>query len=81
MHTIKVRSHVGSNGLLELQVPTGHADQDLEVIVIYQTVGTEYPKLPEGLGWSPDFFEQTFGSIPDLVRPSQGDLQERDWLE
>lgn len=81
MHTIKVRSHVGSNGMLELQVPTGHADQDLEVIVIYQTVAVETPKPPDGLGWSPDFFEQTFGSIPDLVRPAQGALQERETLE
>lgn len=81
MHTIKLRSHVGSDGILQLQVPIAHVDQDLEVIVIYQTVAVEHPKPPEGLGWSPDFFEQTFGSIPDLARPAQGALQERKTLE
>ncbi|MDI9640702.1 hypothetical protein QM565_33955 [Geitlerinema splendidum] len=80
MKSIKLRSHVGSDGILQLQVPVAHADQDLEVIVIYQAVEVESVKTPEALGWQPGFFERTAGSIPDLERPPQGVSQEREPL-
>lgn len=80
MQSIKLRSHVGSDGILQLQVPVGNADKDIEVIVIYQTVETESEKTPEELGWIPGLFERTAGAIPDLERPPQGELQEREPL-
>ena len=36
---------------------------------------------PEDLGWPPGFFEQTFGSLPDLPeRAPQGDYEIREEL-
>lgn len=38
MHGIKVRSHVGSDGILQLEIPIGLRNTDLEVMVIVQPV-------------------------------------------
>lgn len=71
MTSIKLKSHVGSDGVLTLQVPVGIKDADLEVMVIVQPT----PK-PEELGWPPGFFEKTFGSIPDFPEiESEGDYK------
>ena len=83
MQSIKVRSRVGSDGMLHLQIPGGIKDTDLEVIVIFQpiTPATE-GKTPEDLGWPPGFFERTFGCFQDepLVRGEQGEYEEREEL-
>ncbi|MBE9160734.1 hypothetical protein [Tychonema sp. LEGE 06208] len=66
MQSIKVRSRVGSDGMLHLQIPVGIKDTELEVIVVFQpiTPATE-AKTPEDLGWPPVFFERTFGCFQD----------------
>ncbi|WP_040697745.1 hypothetical protein [Nodosilinea nodulosa] len=38
MESIKVRQHVGQDGILRLDLPVGLADRDLDVMVIYQPV-------------------------------------------
>ncbi len=59
MQSIKMRSRVGEDGILHLDVPVGLTDTDLEVTVTVQAI------LPEkiGIGWPPGFFEETFGSF------------------
>ena len=81
MHSVTLRSHVGSDGILKLQVPVGLKDTDLEVMVIVQSLETPKTKTPETVGWPSGFFEQTFGSIPDLERFPQGELPERESIE
>ncbi|MEG3925906.1 MULTISPECIES: hypothetical protein [unclassified Microcoleus] len=83
MQSIKLRSHVGSDGMLHLQIPGGIKDTDLEVIVIFQPIATaSEAKTPEDLGWPPGFFERTFGCFQDepLVRGEQGEYEEREEL-
>ena len=79
MQSIKVRSHVGSDGILHLDVPVGIHDVDLEVIVTVQSVTALKVKTPEELGYPTDFFERTFGCLRDehLEQEPQGELQER----
>ena len=36
MKSVKVRQRVGEDGILHLDIPVGIADQDVEVMVIYQ---------------------------------------------
>jgi len=83
MQSIKVRSRVGADGMLHLQIPGGIKDTDLEVIVVFQPIvpATE-AKTPEDLGWSPGFFERTFGCFQDepLVRGEQGEYEIREEL-
>jgi hypothetical protein len=38
MESIKVRQHVGQDGILHLDLPVGVTELDLEVMVIYQPV-------------------------------------------
>jgi hypothetical protein len=67
MNSMKLRSHVGADGVLNLKVPVGVTNADVEVVVVFQLVErAQTPKTPEELGWPAGFFEQTAGSIPDL---------------
>lgn len=82
MRSIKVRSHVGADGMLHLNIPLGLTDRDVEIMVIYQPLETESKtKTPQELGWAPGFFENTFGAWEGepLVLEPQGEPQERNW--
>lgn len=78
---ITLRARVGSDGVLHLDLPVGVHDADLEVTVIMQPVTPQKAKSLLELGYPPDFFERTGGSLQDepLVRYPQGELQERNW--
>ncbi len=75
MHSIKLQTHIGDDGLLQLELPVDIINQDLEVIVIYQPIDQTRKRA-----WSPGFFERTFGAWQGepLVREAQGELPERD---
>ena len=78
MQSIKIRSHIGPDGILHLDVPVGVHDADLEVTVTVQPVDS----TPQGKGWPLGFFEETFGSFKDnpLMIDSEGVLEEEDEL-
>jgi hypothetical protein len=38
MESIKVRQHVGQDGILHLDIPIGIQEREVEVVVIYQSV-------------------------------------------
>lgn len=40
MESIKVRQHVGQDGILHLDIPVGLTERDVEVMVIYQPVSS-----------------------------------------
>jgi len=82
MQSIKIQSHVGSDGILKLEIPLGLTDVDLEVLVVVQPLAPTAATTPEDLGWPPGFFEETFGSLKDelLVREPQGEYETRDEL-
>ena len=77
MQSITLHSHVGEDGILHLDIPVGLTDAELEVTVTVQPVST-----PEGKGWPPGFFEQTFGCLKDdpLVIDSEGVFEDEEWL-
>ena len=64
MVTFTVRSHVGKDGVLNLQLPTGIKDSDVEIVVIVQP--QREPKWIQDSGYPRLFFEETFGSLPEL---------------
>ncbi len=73
MHSFRLRSHVGSDGILNLQVPSGIKDADVEVIVTVKALSLTSPvNQPAQRGWQPGFFELA-GSWEGepLVRPEQ----------
>jgi hypothetical protein len=79
MHSVKLRSHVGPDGILKLEVPVGVTNTDLDVVVSVEPVGNGSPaKTPAELGWPPRFFEETAGSMPDFPDiESEGDFEVR----
>jgi hypothetical protein len=64
MQSVKLQAHIGDDGILKIEVPTGLSNVDLELVLVYQTVKS---------AWSDGYFEQTYGSFADeaLSRESQ----------
>ncbi len=83
MQSVTVRSHIGSDGMLNLQIPVELKDVDVEVVVVVQQVNGHLVTDTEALGWPPGFFEETYGSFKDepLERPPQGDFEIREELK
>jgi hypothetical protein len=41
MQTIRIRSHVGSDGSLQIQLNNLPSDRDLEIVLVYQLISEE----------------------------------------
>jgi hypothetical protein len=84
MDTIKLRSHVGPDGILKLEVPVGVKNIDLDVIVNVEPVGNGTPaKTLEELGRPAGFFEKTAGAWAGgpLIREPQENYETRKPLQ
>ncbi|WP_293059118.1 MULTISPECIES: hypothetical protein [unclassified Moorena] len=60
MESIKLISHVGSDGILHLDVPVGITNKELEVMVIFNPLKSSL-KVETPQGWMPGFFEEVIG--------------------
>jgi hypothetical protein len=81
MRSIKLKSRIGSDGILHLDIPVGLTDKDLDVMIIFQATEPQATvSAPESLGWPSGFFERTAGSIQDetFIRHPQGDFEARE---
>lgn len=58
METIRVHSRSNEDGIIHLDIPVGIKDTELEVTL---TISPAW----QGLGYPPEFFEQTYGSCQD----------------
>lgn len=76
MKTINIKSRIGSDGVLNLKIPTAEKEVDVEVVVIIQT------KKKVKSSWPKNFFKSTYGSMKNnpLQRPPQGEYPDRDKL-
>lgn len=74
MHSIKLKSHIGSDGLLQVHLPDMR-DTDVEIVIVYQT------SQPQGKEVLP--LSQFYGCIQDdsLMRHPQPEQPEREPLE
>ena len=80
LQAIKVKGHVGSDGILKLEVPVEYLNQDVEAVLVVQT---PLPKPTDVNGWPLGFFESLDQIEADDIseRPSQGTLETREPLE
>ena len=80
METMKVKTRIGNDGILKLEVPTGLADREVEVVLVVQAAE---PQAVDENGWPIGFFERTYGALADdpIERPPQLPLEERDPIE
>lgn len=83
MKSISFRSHVGADGMLNLQVPVGITNTELEVMVIVQPLVQPEVETSSYAGWLPGFFEEVIGNWggEPLVRPDQGEYEVREDLK
>ena len=74
MHSITLKSHIGTDGLLQVHLPD-LKDTDIEVVIVYQT---SLPKDVEAVDLS-----QFYGCIQDdsFFRHPQPEQPEREPLE
>lgn len=74
MHSITLKSHIGSDGLLKVHLPNMR-DTDIEVVIVYQT---SLPKDVKAVDLS-----QFYGCIQDdsFFRHPQPEQPERELLE
>ncbi|MBZ5563692.1 MAG: hypothetical protein LAP13_14880 [Acidobacteriia bacterium] len=61
MRSIVMRSRVGPDGMVHLDVPSGLTDTEVEVIVILHPIAQPASGHAKDLGWSPGFFESVIG--------------------
>ncbi|MEH2379871.1 MAG: hypothetical protein V7K27_13455 [Nostoc sp.] len=76
MESIKLCSHVGADGILHLDIPSGIVSGDIEVEVIIKPISQSQKE------WMPDFFEEVIGGWAGkpLERPEQGEFETRETL-
>jgi hypothetical protein len=80
METFKLQTHIGADGVLKVELPTGFSPREVEVVVVLNPVEGE---LVDELGWPLGFFDRTYGALADdpIERPPQLPLEERDPIE
>jgi len=76
MQSINIRSHVGADGVLHLDIPVEMTNTEIEVTVTIQEVS------PQKRGWMPGFFEEVIGGWvgEPLERPQQGEYETREQI-
>ena len=80
METFKLQTHIGADGVLKVELPTGFSQREVEVLVVLHPLEGE---LVDELGWPLGFFDRTYGALADdpIERPPQLPLEERDPIE
>jgi hypothetical protein len=81
MQSIKLNSHVGSDGILHLDVPVDIKNAELEVVITVKNINSTQENARKS-EWSPGFFEKTAGAWEGepLERESQGEYENREEL-
>ena len=82
MRSILIRSRVGADGVLHLDVPSNLVETDVEVMVILQPVRQSDLGATEELAWSTGFFESVVGGWQGerLTRECEGEYEAREKL-
>ena len=80
MRSILIRSRVGADGILHLDVPSDLAETDVEVMVILQPVSRPDLGRAGELAWPAGFFENVVGGWQGerLERECEGEHEERE---
>lgn len=73
MQTIRVRSRVGADGNLQLQLPEQLANQEIDIVLVYQSVNSTEQPIP---AIEEDPLIGLFSSSPDLATRSEDILHE-----
>jgi hypothetical protein len=74
MKQLTLQTHVGPDGVLNLHVPIGFSNVDLDVVLVVHPISAAV--------WPEGYFEQTYGAFTEqpLARDDQGTYEARDQL-
>jgi len=80
METFRLQTHIGADGVLKVELPTGFSGREVEVLVVLNPLESE---AVDALGWPIGFFDRTYGALADdpIEHPPQLSLEERDPIE
>ena len=82
MQKITLTSRIGSDGFLNLKMPTTLMNTECKITVILQPIISmeqPKPKTPEELGWTSGFFESTYGAWEgELIREQPKEHEQRE---
>jgi hypothetical protein len=84
MISIHLKTHAGPDGTVNLTVPTGFHETDLDVLVVLNPVEATGQNGPAATAvWPAGFFEETYGSCQQepLIRPPQAKPDTRSSLK
>jgi len=84
MSQVMLRSHIGADGVLKLEVPTELPEMDVEVTLTMNPVENESDEdAAVRNGWPPGFLEKAFGCLKDdpIERGPQGVFETREPLD
>ena len=81
MDAIKLKTHVGEDGILKLEVPVDIVNRDVEVTLTFDTLAQV--KKTDANGWPIGYFDLTYGSLADhpIERGDQGQAEIREPLK
>ena len=80
METIKLKTHIGQDGILQLELPEHIRNRVMEILIVMQPVEQE---PVDEMGYPIGFFEETYGSLADdaIERGEQPPMETRDEIE
>lgn len=58
MQTLTLKARTGKDGIVRLEIPTGKADRELEIVLVMQAVEDE---SVDAMGYPIGYFEETYG--------------------
>jgi hypothetical protein len=61
METIKIKTRVGDDGILKIELPAYAANRELDVVIVIQP----RDEAVDALGWPIGFFDRTYGALAD----------------
>lgn len=72
MQSLRLVSYITPDGMLQCQLPSKYANQQVEIMLIIQSISKN----------TGDFFEQTYGCFSNdpIERPAQDNYEERETL-
>ncbi|MDB9309024.1 hypothetical protein PN471_10310 [Aphanizomenon sp. CS-733/32] len=66
MESMKIKTHIGNDKIIKIELPDEFADQELEMVIVFQRIAKtslkSENKSPKELGYSQRFLEEVIGS-------------------
>ena len=78
MQTVTLQSQTDSDGILHLNVPVDLINTEFKVTMMLHPIISNF-QVSKELGWSPDFFEKTYGAWEgELIREQPTTYEKRE---